>query len=92
MKAVVQAMVSGAVKIIHLVVKIPASSVAEGIDKEAARDLVKIVKDLGLKVQAQVQGDQLRVQGKKRDDLQAAIAAFKELDFRLPLQFVNFRD
>jgi cyclic-di-GMP-binding protein len=67
-------------------------SVAEGIDKDAARDLVKVVKDLGLKVQAQVQGDQLRVQGKKRDDLQAAIAAFKELDFRLPLQFVNFRD
>lgn len=67
-------------------------SIAEGIDKEAARELVKAVKDLGLKVQAQIQGDQLRVQGKKRDDLQAAIAAFKELDFRLPLQFINFRD
>lgn len=67
-------------------------SIAEGIDKEAARELVKVVKDLGLKVQAQIQGDQLRVQGKKRDDLQDAIAAFKDLDFRLPLQYINFRD
>ncbi|MEX1280023.1 MAG: YajQ family cyclic di-GMP-binding protein [Acidimicrobiia bacterium] len=67
-------------------------TVAQGIDRDAAKDLVKIVKDLGLKVQAQVQGDQLRVTGKKRDDLQSVIAELKALDFRLPLQFENFRD
>ena len=64
----------------------------EGISKEAAKELTKIVRDTGLKVQAQVQGDQVRIQGKKRDDLQAAIAELKELDFELPLQFINFRD
>lgn len=67
-------------------------TVAEGIDKEAAKDLSKQIRDMGLKVQAQVQGDQLRVTGKKRDDLQQVITALKESDFRLPLQFVNFRD
>ena len=64
----------------------------EGISKEAAKELTKIVRDTGLKVQAQVQGDQVRIQGKKRDDLQAAIAELKELDFELPLQFINVRD
>ena len=67
-------------------------TVADGIDKEAAKDLSKQIRDLGLKVQAQVQGDQLRVTGKKRDELQQVIAALKESEFRLPLQFVNFRD
>ena len=45
-----------------------------------------------MKVQAQIQGDQLRVQGKKRDDLQEVIVKVKALDFRVPLQFVNYRD
>jgi uncharacterized protein YajQ (UPF0234 family) len=45
-----------------------------------------------LKVQVQIQGDQVRVSGKKRDDLQEVIAEVRELDFRLPLQFINFRD
>lgn len=67
-------------------------TIAEGIDKEAAKELSKEIRDLGVKVQAQVQGDQLRVTGKKRDDLQAVIAALKAMDFRLPLQYVNFRD
>lgn len=65
---------------------------ANGLPTEAARELVKIVKDAGLKVQAQIQGDQIRVTGKKRDDLQEVIALLRELDFRLPLQYVNFRD
>jgi cyclic-di-GMP-binding protein len=64
-----------------------------GISTEKAKEIGKFVKELNLKgVQHQVQGDQLRVSGKKRDDLQAAIAALREHDFELPLQFTNFRD
>lgn len=64
----------------------------EGIDTEGAKEIAKHIRDLGLKVQAQIQGNQLRVQGKKRDELQEVIAAVKSLDFRLPLQFTNYRD
>ncbi len=67
-------------------------TLTQGIDQDAARELSKHIRGLGLKVQAQVQGDQLRIQGKKRDELQAVIAELKGLDFRLPLQYVNFRD
>jgi uncharacterized protein YajQ (UPF0234 family) len=64
-----------------------------GISADKARELNRFIKDLGLKgVQSQVQGDQLRVTGKKRDDLQAVIAALKEGDFGISLQFTNFRD
>ncbi len=64
-----------------------------GISAEKARDLNKFVKGLGLKgVQSATQGDRLRIQSKKRDDLQAVIAALKERDFGIPLQYVNFRD
>ncbi len=64
----------------------------QGISQDAARELSKQIRDMKLKVQVQIQGDQLRVQGKKRDDLQAVIAEVKALDYRLPLQFVNYRD
>jgi uncharacterized protein YajQ (UPF0234 family) len=64
----------------------------EGIAQDAAKDLVKDIKDMKLKVQVQIQGDQLRVSGKKRDDLQEVIAAIRGLEFRLPLQYINFRD
>ena len=64
----------------------------EGIAQDAAKELSKEIRDMKLKVTVQIQGDQLRVQGKKRDDLQQVIAAVKALDFRLPLQFVNYRD
>lgn len=64
----------------------------EGIAQDAAKELTKDIKDMGLKAQVAIQGDQLRVSGKKRDDLQQVIAAVKNLDFRLPLQYVNFRD
>jgi cyclic-di-GMP-binding protein len=64
-----------------------------GISKEKATELNKHIKALGLKgVQSQAQGEQLRVTGKKRDDLQATITALKEHDFGIPLQFGNFRD
>jgi cyclic-di-GMP-binding protein len=64
-----------------------------GISKEKATELNKHIKTLNLKgIQSQVQGEQLRVIGKKRDDLQAVIAALKEHDFGIPLQFSNFRD
>ncbi len=64
-----------------------------GISSEQARKLNRFIKDLGLKgVSSQAQGDQLRVSGKKRDDLQAAIAALKAEDFGIPLQFTNFRN
>jgi uncharacterized protein YajQ (UPF0234 family) len=64
-----------------------------GIGADHARKLNKFIKDRGLKgVSSQTQGDQVRVSGKKRDDLQAVIAACKEADFGIPLQFTNFRD
>ena len=65
--------------------------VNRGINEEKARDLVKFVKKAGLKVQVQVQGDQLRVSAKKKDDLQAVIALLKEGDFGIALQFTNYR-
>jgi hypothetical protein len=64
----------------------------KGIDTDLARKLVKIVKSSKLKVQAAIQGDKLRISGKKRDDLQAAIALLKDADVDLPLQYENFRD
>lgn len=64
-----------------------------GINDEKAREIGKFLKGLSLKgVQHQVQGDQLRVSGKKRDDLQTAIQAMRDHDFGIPLQFTNFRD
>ena len=68
-------------------------AIRAGISQEHAKKLNKFIKDLGLKgVTSQTQGDQLRVSGKKRDDLQAVIAACKGEDFGIPLQFENFRD
>ena len=64
-----------------------------GIDADKARKINKFIKELGLKgVSSQTQGEQVRVSGKKRDDLQAVIAALKAEDFGIPLQFKNFRD
>jgi uncharacterized protein YajQ (UPF0234 family) len=68
-----------------------AINVNTGISEEKARELVKFVKGLRVKVQSQVQGDQVRVTGKAKDDLQVVIRAVKEQDFGLALQFVNFR-
>jgi uncharacterized protein YajQ (UPF0234 family) len=62
-----------------------------GISEEKARELVKFVKGLKVKVQSQVQGDQVRITGKAKDDLQVVMRAVKDHDFDVPLQFVNFR-
>ena len=67
-------------------------TLSEGISQDAAKELVKDIKAMKLKVQVAIQGDQVRVSGKKRDDLQAVIAEVKAMDFRLPLQYINFRD
>ncbi len=66
--------------------------IKQGIDRELAKQLVKAIKDAKLKVQASIQGDELRISGKKRDDLQEAIALIRTLKVEQPLQFVNFRD
>ncbi len=66
--------------------------IRQGIDSDTCRKVVKAIKAAKLKVQAQVQGEQVRVTGKKRDDLQQVIALLKESDFGLPFQYINFRD
>lgn len=63
-----------------------------GVETDTARKMVKLIKDSKMKLQSQIQGDQVRVTGKKRDDLQAAIQMLKQADLGLPLQFTNFRD
>ncbi|MEZ4226270.1 MAG: YajQ family cyclic di-GMP-binding protein [Polyangiaceae bacterium] len=67
-------------------------AVKEGIEKDKARELVKLVKDSKIKVQAAIVEDSLRISGKKRDDLQEAIALLREKEQDIELQFVNFRD
>lgn len=67
-------------------------TVRQGIDKDLARKIVKIIKDSKLKVQSSIQGDQVRVTGKKRDDLQSVISVLKDQKLGLPLQYINFRD
>lgn len=67
-------------------------TIQQGIEAELARRIVKMVKDQKLKVQTAIQGDKLRVTGKKRDDLQEVIAFLRETKLDIPLQFNNFRD
>ena len=69
-----------------------AVTVRQGIDQDTARMLVKKVKEARIKVQASIQGDKIRVTGKKRDDLQIIISELRESSCDLPLQFSNFRD
>jgi len=64
----------------------------QGIPVEKAREMVKLVKDAKLKVQVAIQGDQVRVTGKKKDDLQAVIQSLRGHDFGIAIQFTNFRD
>ncbi len=66
--------------------------VRQGIDREAARKIATQVKQAKIKVQVAIQGDELRVTGKKRDDLQTVIALVKDIDLESPLQFVNMRE
>ena len=67
-------------------------TINNGIDIETARKVVKLVKDAKLKVQAAIQGDEVRITGKQRDDLQNVIGTLKEADLGMPLQFVNYRE
>lgn len=64
----------------------------QGVDADTARRMVKLIKSSKVKVQAQIQGDQVRVTGKKRDDLQECIALLRAEDWGLPLKYTNFRD
>ena len=65
--------------------------IREGIDKDSAKKIVKLIKEAKLKVQASIQGDEVRVSGKKLDDLQAVIAMVEQSDMQMPLQFVNMK-
>ncbi len=67
-------------------------TIRQGIEGDLAKKMVKAIKASKLKVQAQIQGEQVRVTGKKRDDLQQVMGLLKEADYGLPLQFQNFRD
>lgn len=67
-------------------------TVREGIAQDLAKQIVKSIKDAKMKVQVAIQGDELRVSGKKRDDLQAAIAHVRGMKLEQPLQYINFRD
>jgi uncharacterized protein YajQ (UPF0234 family) len=66
--------------------------IKQGIETDVAKKMVKDIKASKLKVQAQIQGEQVRVTGKKRDDLQQVIALMRQADYGLPLQYQNFRD
>ena len=67
-------------------------AIKQGVDRELAQKIVKAIKSEKLKVQVAIQGDELRVSGKKRDDLQSAIAFVKDQKYDHPLQYQNFRD
>ena len=66
--------------------------VKQGLDKELTKKITKLIKESKLKVQSTIQGEQVRVTGKKRDDLQTVMALLKDADLSLPLQYTNFRD
>ena len=68
------------------------SELLEGISQENAKKIIADVKKLKLKIQIKIQGEELRAQGKKRDDLQEAISAIEAIDIGLPIEFINFRD
>jgi len=68
------------------------SELKEGISQENAKKIITHIKSLKLKIQIKIQGEELRADGKKRDDLQEAIAAIKNIDIGLPIEFVNFRE
>ena len=68
------------------------SELKEGINQENAKKIIREIKKLKLKIQVKIQGEDLRVDGKKRDDLQEAMASIKTIDIGLPIEFINFRD
>ena len=68
------------------------SELKEGINQENAKKIIADIKKLKLKIQIKIQGDELRVDGKKKDDLQEAMSAIRSIDIGLPIDFINFRD
>jgi len=68
------------------------SELKEGINQENVKKIITDIKKLKLKIQIKIQGEELRVEGKKRDNLQEAMLAIREIDIGLPIEFVNFRD
>jgi len=87
----IQALIVGKIEIANQRAR-QSLDVQQGIPQETARRIIKLIKDAKLKVQAAIQGDKVRVTGKKRDDLQAAIALLRAAELDVPLQFDNFRD
>ena len=67
------------------------AEITSGLPKEKAKEIVQLIKNMGLKVQTQIEGEKLRVISAKKDDLQSVIAGLRESNFSLPLQFTNFR-
>jgi hypothetical protein len=67
-------------------------TIRQGIDQDSARKIIKLIKESKIKLQGSIQGDKVRVSGKKRDDLQEAIRLLREANTGLPLQYINFRD
>jgi uncharacterized protein YajQ (UPF0234 family) len=67
-------------------------TIRQGIDQDSARKIIKLIKESKIKVQSSIQGDKVRVSGKKRDDLQEVIGLLREARTGLPLQYINFRD
>ncbi|MGA2342821.1 MAG: YajQ family cyclic di-GMP-binding protein [Steroidobacteraceae bacterium] len=78
--------------VVNLAVAKQQVELRHGIDQETGKKVTRLIKDSKLKVQAQLQGEKVRVTGKKRDDLQEAIALLRKSTFEVPLQFNNFRD
>lgn len=78
--------------VIHARTATQTVKVREGIETPLAKEMIKLIKQSKAKVQAAIQGDQLRITGKKRDDLQEVIALLKGADLKTPLQYKNFRD
>ncbi|PYZ94976.1 YajQ family cyclic di-GMP-binding protein [Salipaludibacillus keqinensis] len=67
------------------------AKLVQGVDKDNAKKITKLIKEKGLKVKTQIQDDQIRVSGKNRDDLQTVIAAIREADLPIPVQYINYR-
>ena len=87
----ISALESGHLEVQNLRARLPMK-LKQGIDKEVAKKITKLIKDSKIKVQTAIQDQQVRVTGKKRDDLQQIITLLRESDLGLPLQFTNFRD
>ena len=87
----ITALEAGQIEVQNRRARLPMT-IKQGIDKDTAKNIVKTIKSHKLKVQAAIQSEQVRVSGKKRDDLQRIMALLREKDLGLPLQFINFRD